>query len=168
MKKHIGGYKLNRDSSSRQPLLKTLVFALIDHEQVVTTKTKARASAPVFAKLLTRAKTDTLHNRRLVQAFVQDDSLVAKLFSDIAPRYKQVLGGYTQIIPVGNRRGDNASLVRLALTKRQTNQPSHRAKVEEATVVKKSAQVTTTAPVDVKATKSAPKQVKRTGKRGDK
>ncbi len=168
MKKHIGGYKLNRDGEARLALMKNLVYALIDHEQVVTTKTKAKAFTPFFEKLLTRAKVDSVQNRRVVQAYIQDSDLVSKLFNEIAPRYKVVLGGYTKTTLIGSRRGDNAQMVRLALTKRKILAVGKEAKVEEAVVTKKSTGVRTIAPEKVTATKAAPKLVKRTGKRGDK
>lgn len=168
MKKHIGGYKLNRDSSARLALMKNLVYSLIQHEEITTTKTKARAVTPIFEKLITRAKVDSVQNRRLVQAYVQEGSLVTKLFGEIAPRYQTILGGYTKLTPVGNRRGDSAAMAKLSLTKKKPASTT-KAKVEEATVpTKKAAKITAVTPEKVSATKAAPKVVRRTGKRGDK
>ncbi len=167
MKKHIGGYKLNRDSSSRLALMKNLVYSLIQHEEITTTKTKARAVTPIFEKLITRAKVDSVQNRRIVQAYVQESSLVTKLFGEIAPRYKTIMGGYTKLTPVGTRRGDSASMAKLALTKKKPATTT-KAKVEEASSQKKATKITAVTPEKVTATKAAPKIVKRTGKRGDK
>lgn len=171
MKKHIGGYKLNRDSEARLALMKNLVYALIQHEAIVTTKIKAKAVTPIFEKLITRAKVDSVQNRRMVQAYVQESDIVKKLFAEIAPRYKSVMGGYTKLTVLGNRRGDNAMLVRLALTKKATAKDvkSEAAQEKEAAkVVKKAKAVAAVVPEVTKATKAAPKLVRRTGKRGDK
>ena len=166
MKKHISGYKLNRDSEARLALMKNLVYALIQHEAIVTTKIKAKAVTPIFEKLITRAKIDSIQNRRMVQAYIQEGDLVKKLFTKIAPLYKEVRGGYTKLTLIGNRRGDNAPLVRLSLNKKSEVAP---VKVkEEVTVEKKKSVVKAVTPEIVKATKAAPKLVKRTGKRGDK
>jgi large subunit ribosomal protein L17 len=168
MKKHISGYKLNRDSASRLALMKSLVASLIAKEEIVTTITKARAVAPIFEKLITHAKSNSLAARRLVQAYVQDGTLVSRLFAEIAPRYKDVRGGYTKMITVGSRRGDNSTIVRFGLTKKAAIAPV-KVKTEETVADKKKTKtVAATTPEKVQATKAAPKLVKRTGKRGDK
>lgn len=168
MHKHIGGFQLNRDTHQRTALLKNLVGALLLKEEIMTTKAKAKAVTPVFEKMITKAKVDSIANRRDIQAYVQDPKLVKRLFTDIAPRYTSVKGGYTKLIVVGNRVGDNASMVRLALTKKAVVAPV-KTKVEEAVVEKKKAKVASAVtPEVVKATKEAPKLVRRTGKRGDK
>lgn len=167
MKKHISGYKLNRDSQARLALMKNLVYALIQHESIVTTKIKAKAVTPIFEKLITRAKVDSVQNRRMVQAYIQENELVQKLFTKIAPLFKEVHGGYTKLLLIGNRRGDNAPTVRLSLTKK-TVKDVVKAKSEETKVEKKAVKVKAITPEKVTATKAAPKLVKRTGKRGDK
>lgn len=111
-------YQLNRSTKQRKALFKSLVVALIERESIETTNAKARAVRSIFEKLLTHARTGTLHARRQVQAFVQSAELVHKLVDSIAPRYKSVKGGYTTLKVVGNRRGDNAPIVRLSLTKK--------------------------------------------------
>jgi large subunit ribosomal protein L17 len=170
MKKHIAGYKLNRDSEARLALMKNLVYALIQHEAIITTKIKAKAVTPIFERMITRAKVDSIQNRRMVQAYIQENDLVKKLFTVIAPLYKEVKGGYTKLTLIGNRRGDNAPLVRLSLTKKSTPvvEAKNASPVAADKVAKKSAKVAAVVPEIVKATKAAPKLVKRTGKRGDK
>ena len=170
MKKHIGGYKLNRDSEARLALMKNLVYALIQHEAIVTTKIKAKAVTPIFEKLITRAKVDSVQNRRMVQAYVQENDIVKKLFAEIAPRYKAVMGGYTKLTVIGNRRGDNAPLVRLSLTKKAAVKDTKSSGAEEKAekTIKKAKAVAAIVPEVTKATKAAPKLVRRTGKRGDK
>jgi large subunit ribosomal protein L17 len=169
MKKHIGGYKLNRDSEARLSLMKNLVYALIQHEAIVTTKIKAKAVTPIFEKMITRAKVDSIQNRRMIQAYIQENDLVKKLFSVIAPLYKEVNGGYTKLTIIGNRRGDNAQLVRLSLTKKSVVMST---KTKDTTIARSSkseaTKVNAVTPEKVTATKAAPKLVKRTGKRGDK
>jgi large subunit ribosomal protein L17 len=172
MKKHISGYKLSRDSQARLALMKNLVYALIQHEAIVTTKIKAKAVTPIFEKLITRAKVDSIQNRRMVQAYIQEGTLVKKLFESIAPLYKEVRGGYTNLLLIGNRRGDNAPLVKLSLTKKTTKAEVKEVKTTEAKAeakaTKKAAKVTAVVPEEIKAKGAAPKLVKRTGKRGDK
>src|SRR3989339_677361 len=165
MKKHIAGYKLNRDSQARLALMKNLVYSLIQHEAVVTTKIKAKAVTPIFEKLITRAKVDSVQNRRMVQSYIQENTLVQKLFASIAPLYKEVRGGYTKLVLIGNRRGDNAPMVRLMLTKKAASDSAQTS--PELAEGPKKAKVTAVVPEVVKATKAAPKLVKRTGKRGD-
>lgn len=174
MKKHISGYKLSRDSQARLALMKNLVYALIQHEAIVTTKIKAKAVTPIFEKLITRARVDSVQNRRMVQAYIQENDLVKKLFNVIAPLYKEVKGGYTKLTLIGNRRGDNAPLVRLSLTKKSVVTPAvattTKEKVKETVSPRssKSEAGKAVVPEVVKAVKAAPKLVKRTGKRGDK
>jgi large subunit ribosomal protein L17 len=104
----------------------------------------------------------------MVQAYIQENDLVKKLFTVIAPLYKEVKGGYTKLTLIGNRRGDNAPLVRLSLTKKSVATPAKGKTEETDKVAKKAAKVAAVVPEVVKATKAAPKLVKRTGKRGDK
>jgi large subunit ribosomal protein L17 len=110
--------KLNRDSNARVALFTGLISSLIDHESVDTTAAKAKVVRGMFEKMLTKARDGSVHVRRQIQGVVQDSSLVSKLVTDIAPRYTGVSGGYTKTIMVGNRRGDNAPIVRLMLTKK--------------------------------------------------
>ncbi len=170
MKKHISGYKLNMDSARRLALMKSLVASLIAREEIETTITRARAVGPIFEKLITRAKSDSVAARRIVQAYVQDGSLVKRLFTEIAPRYKDVRGGYTKMIVVGSRRGDNTSVVRFGLTKKSVIPTKVEGSKKESAPVgaRRGSPVSTVVPEVTKATKAAPKLVKRTGKRGDK
>lgn len=117
MRKRIGDYQLNRDTTARQALFRNLVTSLVTKESIETTKAKAAAVRPIAEKLITTAKTGTVHARRQIQAFVQDPAIVKKLAGDLAARFKDVHGGYTRTIPVGTRRGDAAQIVRLSLTK---------------------------------------------------
>lgn len=171
MKKRIGGYKLNRDTSARRALFTHLMVALIEKESIETTKAKAAAVRSMFEKILTKARRGTVQVRRDIHSVLGIDSAVKKLVDDIALRYKGVNGGYTRIVPVGNRRGDNAPIVKLALTKIATAKPVAKAEASEKSTVKEAKVVTKTkaivAPKETKV-KTVKIAAKRAGKRGDK
>lgn len=175
MKKNIGNYKLNRDTTSRKALFKSLIQSLILRESVETTQAKAMAVRPLFEKMLTKAKSATVHEIRQIQGVLQNSLLIKKLVKDIAPRYKDVKGGYTRITPIGARRGDNAKIVKLSLTKTSvpkvetpsaTPQPVVEAKKEVVEKVK-TLKPKTSLPKEkqLKTVKLAPS---RAGRRGDK
>jgi large subunit ribosomal protein L17 len=92
-----------------------MATSLFKHERITTTKTKAQEVRRVAERLITRAKVDSVHNRRLVSAHLFDEGVVAKLFNDIGPRMKDRPGGYTRILKLGERYGDAAEIVILEL-----------------------------------------------------
>jgi large subunit ribosomal protein L17 len=92
-----------------------MVTSLFRHERIKTTKAKAQAIRRSAEKLITRAKTDSVHNRRIVSSRLFDEAMVAKLFTNIAQRMKDRPGGYTRIIKLGERSGDAAEIVILEL-----------------------------------------------------
>lgn len=96
-------------------MLGNLVASLIAAEYVVTTEAKAKALRPVAEKMITKAKKGGVHNQRLVVAFIRDKDMASKLFSEIGPRYTARNGGYTRILKLGNRHGDNAPMARIEL-----------------------------------------------------
>lgn len=104
------GRKLKRDHSHRKALLNNLAKELVEHERVITTVAKAKELRSYVEPLITLAKEDTLANRRLAFAKLRNKALVHKLFTEIAPRHKDREGGYTRIVRVENRNGDNAEL----------------------------------------------------------
>jgi large subunit ribosomal protein L17 len=118
MKKNVTTFRLNRDTTARKALFKGLMIALVEREEIETTKAKASAVRRIFEKLITTAKEGTINARRQVQTVLQDSKLVKKLVDEIAPRYADVKGGYTKLVMVGARRGDGAFMVRLGLTKK--------------------------------------------------
>lgn len=87
-----------RPAAQRDALVRSLIRSLIIHERISTTEAKAKEIRPLMEKLVTRARTDTVANRRLVASRVGDPSAVKKLFTAIAPRFKGVAGGYTRIV----------------------------------------------------------------------
>jgi large subunit ribosomal protein L17 len=108
MRHQNGTKKLSRTGTHRRAMLRNMVTALITHERIETTETKAKVLRPVAEKLITLAKRGDLHARRLAQSDVKDAAALKKLFGDIAERFRTREGGYTRILRVGHRRGDNA------------------------------------------------------------
>jgi large subunit ribosomal protein L17 len=96
-------------------MMANLAASLFAAESIVTTEAKAKALRPVAEKLITKARVDGVHHRRQVIAFLRDPEMTAKLFDDIAPRYGDRPGGYTRILKVGPRHGDNAPMARIEL-----------------------------------------------------
>ncbi|MDL2229769.1 50S ribosomal protein L17 [Treponema sp. OttesenSCG-928-L16] len=114
--KHKRGFNpLERKSAHRKALHRNMVTSLFRYERIRTTKAKALEIRRSAEKLITRAKLDSVHNRRLVSRRLYDEGMVAKLFTDIGPRMKDRPGGYTRIIKLGERAGDAAELVILEL-----------------------------------------------------
>lgn len=106
----MSGRKLNRTKEHRKALFMNLAQALIKHEQITTTLPKAKDLRPIVEKLVTTARTDTLHARRQVLAQLQCKKLTDKLFTTLAERYKERPGGYTRVLKAGFRYGDMAPL----------------------------------------------------------
>ncbi|MDR2303633.1 MAG: 50S ribosomal protein L17 [Treponema sp.] len=114
--KHRNGFNpLDRDQAHRKALKRSMVTSLFRHERIRTTKAKALEIRRAAEKLITRAKVDSVHNRRIVSARLFDEGIVAKLFNDIAKRMQERKGGYTRIIKLGERQGDAAEVVILEL-----------------------------------------------------
>lgn len=115
MKHKIGFNRLERTAAHRKALHRNMVTALFKYERITTTKAKALEIRRSAEKLITRAKVDSVHNRRLVARRLFDESMVTKLFSNIALRMKDRPGGYTRILKLGERAGDAAEMVILEL-----------------------------------------------------
>lgn len=115
MKHKIGFNRLDRSAAHRKALHRSMVTSLFKHERITTTKAKALEIRRTAEKLITRAKVDSVHNRRLVSARLYDEGMVAKLFTNIALRMKERPGGYTRILKLGERAGDGADMVILEL-----------------------------------------------------
>ena len=114
--KHRRGFNpLERMSAHRKALHRNMVTSLFRHERIKTTKAKALEIRRSAEKLITRAKVDSVHNRRLVSSRLFDEGIVAKLFTDIAVRMQERPGGYTRILKLGRRYGDAAEVVILEL-----------------------------------------------------
>ena len=106
------GYKkLGRDSAHRKSMLRNLVTDLLREGRITTTEDRAKEARRQAEKMITLAKRGDLHARRQVLSYVYDETVVTKLFDEIAPKYEYRQGGYTRILKLGPRRGDNAEQV---------------------------------------------------------
>jgi large subunit ribosomal protein L17 len=119
MKHKIGFNKLNRTPAHRKALLRNMTTVLFKHERIVTTHAKALEVRKTAEKMITRAKEDSVHNRRIIARDIQDEAMLAKLFKEIGPRMKDRNGGYTRILRIGARAHDNADMVILELVDRK-------------------------------------------------
>lgn len=118
MRHRKAGRKLNRTASHRKAMFMNLSQALLKHEQIVTTLPKAKDLAPIVEKLISLAKKGGLANRRLAVARLQNETLVKKMFDELADRYKDRQGGYTRVLKAGYRHGDNAPMAVIELVDR--------------------------------------------------
>ena len=114
--KHKNGFNpLSRNASHLRAMHRNMVTSLFKFERVTTTQPKALEVRRTAEKLITRAKVDSVHNRRQVAKFIQDEAVLAKLFTDIGPRMKERAGGYTRVLKLGFREGDAAEVAILEL-----------------------------------------------------
>ena len=133
--KHRRGFNpLERTAAHRKALHRNMVTSLFRYERIRTTKAKALAVRRSAEKLITRAKVDNVHNRRIVSGRLFDEGIVAKLFTNIAQRMKERPGGYTRIIKLGERPGDASEVVILELVdyKIKTDEASEKKARKEA------------------------------------
>lgn len=120
MPKPTKGPRLGGSSSHQKALLANLATSLFEHGRIKTTEPKARALRPYAEKLITHAKKGTLHNRREVMKKIRDKDVVHVLFAEIGPFFADRNGGYTRIIKVENRKGDNAPMAVIELVREKT------------------------------------------------
>jgi large subunit ribosomal protein L17 len=115
---------LNRTKSHRRALLMNLANSLLNHESIKTTSMKAMELRRVADRLITLAKRKDMHSMRLAFGFLRDKAMVRKLFSDIGDRYTAINGGYTRVLKIGNRKGDNAPMALIELTQKKEKKES--------------------------------------------
>lgn len=120
MPKPTKGPRLGGSSSHQKALLANLAASLFEHGRIKTTEPKARALRPYAEKLITHAKKGTLHNRREVMKKIRDKDVVHALFAEIGPFFADRAGGYTRIIKVEARKGDNAPMAVIELVREKT------------------------------------------------
>lgn len=120
MPKPTKGPRLGGSSSHQAALLANLATSLFEHGRIKTTEPKARALRPYAEKLITHAKKGTLHNRREVMKKIRDKDVVHTLFAEIGPFFADREGGYTRIIKVEARKGDNAPMAVIELVREKT------------------------------------------------
>lgn len=110
-----GTRKLGRTTAHRTAMLRAMVTFLFENGKIETTVTRAKEVSSMAEKMITIAKKNDLHSKRLVMAFVTNETVVKKLFDEIAPKYDGVNGGYTRITKIGPRRGDAAEMAIIEL-----------------------------------------------------
>lgn len=119
MKHRIGFNALGRRSAHRKALHRNMVTSLFRYERIKTTKAKALEVRKTAEKMVTRAKEDSVHNRRIIAKRIQDKAVLDKLFKEIGPRFVSRAGGYTRILKLGRREGDASEMVILELLDRK-------------------------------------------------
>lgn len=150
-----GTRKLGRPTDHRRSMLRGLVTYLLENGKIETTVTRAKEVRSMAEKMITIAKTDSLHAKRLVLAYVTKEDVVKKLFDEIAPEYRDVKGGYTRIVKTGPRRGDAAEMCIIELVETE----AEKAKVAKAKKAKATKKTTDkkTAPAKTAKTEKAEK-----------
>ena len=119
MRHNKSGKRLGRNTPHRAAMLRNMVTSLLEHEKITTTDARAKELRKVVDRMITLGKRGDLHARRQVLTVIRDQKVVAKLFDQIGPRYKDRPGGYTRIIKVGSRLGDNAPQSIIALVEEE-------------------------------------------------
>lgn len=152
MKHRIGYNRLGRSTAHRKAMTRNMLTSLFRHERIRTTKAKALAVRRTAEKMITRSKIDSVHNRRMIGRDIKDKEILAKMFIEIGPRYKERPGGYTRVLKLGPRPSDAAEMVLLELvqdaveakpkaaatksaTKKKTKPAAEKAKASTATAV---------------------------------
>jgi large subunit ribosomal protein L17 len=146
MPKPTKGPRLGGSSSHQKAILANLATSLFEHGRIKTTETKARALRPYAEKLITHAKKGALHNRREVLKKIRDKDVVHSLFAEIGPFFADRNGGYTRIIKVEARKGDNAPMAVIELVREKTV-TSEANRARRAAASKKAAPAKAAAPV---------------------
>lgn len=161
---HKNGFNpLSRTTAHRRAMTRNMVTSLFRFERITTTKSKALEVRKSAEKLITRSKVDSVHNRREVAKFIQDEKILDKLFKDIAPRMQDRNGGYTRVLKLGFRQGDAADVVILELvdykldtaSKDDTEKKASAPKATEKKPAEKKPAAKAKAPKAAKATKAA-------------
>ncbi len=111
MRHKVGYNPLGRTSSHRKAMHRNMVTSLVIHERIRTTLAKAKAVRRTAEKMVTRAGVDSVHNRRMIGRYIKDKAALAKLFTDVGPRFKERPGGYTRILRLGQRKSDGTEMV---------------------------------------------------------
>ena len=148
---HRNGFNpLSRTTAHRRAMSRNMVTSLFRYERITTTKSKALEVRKSAEKLITRAKEDTVHNRREAAKFISDEKILNKLFTEIGPRMKERNGGYTRVLKLGFRQGDAADVVILELV-------DYKLESEEEKAEKKTAKKASAKDDSAKAKKTASK-----------
>lgn len=119
MRHNKAGRRLGRKTSHREAMFRNMVTSLLDHGKITTTDAKAKEIRVVAERMITLGKRGDLHSMRMAASVIRGKEVVSKLFSTIAPRYRERLGGYTRIIKLGIRQGDAAPLSLIELVEEE-------------------------------------------------
>lgn len=122
MRHRKSGRYFGRTSSHRKAMFKNMMVSLIKHELIKTTVAKAKELRTYIEPMITLAKVDSVHHRRIAFARLRDRDMVTKLFNEIAPHFKERPGGYTRVLKCGSRKGDNAPMALVELVGREKGQ----------------------------------------------
>ena len=152
--------KLGRTSSHRLAMFRNQLASLLDKERIITTLPKAKELRPIIEKIITLGRTDSVHSRRQAARMLIDSAMVSKLFDTIGPRFSERPGGYTRIIKIGPRRGDNTEMAILELVGFELNQDAPEAPAPKTKGSKKDAadEATDDSAEKKPAKKAAPKK----------
>jgi large subunit ribosomal protein L17 len=115
MRHRKAGRQLRRTSEQKLALMRSLASSLIEHGAIETSEAKAQELRPIVQKMITKARTGTLHARRLAGRHVQKREIADKLFQEVGPKFAARNGGYTRILKTGHRKGDGAEMARIEL-----------------------------------------------------
>jgi large subunit ribosomal protein L17 len=160
MKHRVVGRRLDRTTEHRTAMFRNMVTSLIQHERIVTTTPKAKELKRFAEKIITLAKKGGIHARRIAFRDVRDPAALAKLFETIGPRFSARAGGYTRIVRVARRAGDNAELAMIELVERT---PTEAAEGEDAG--KKAAKAEKKAPAEKAAKAEKPAKAEKKPKK---
>jgi len=156
MRHNNAGRRLGRTTSHRTAMFRNMVTSFLNHEKITTTDAKAKELRGIAEKMITLGKKGDLHAMRQAAAYIRDKKVVTKLFATIAPRYKERPGGYTRIIKLGIRPGDNAPLSIIELVEEELKVKKESKPAKKA-AAKKAAPAPKAAPVVAAAADEAPK-----------
>ena len=150
MRHNKSGRRLGRKPDHRQHMMCNMVTSLFAHEKITTTDTREKELRKLVDKMITLGKRGDLHARRQALQVIREPKIVGKLFDLIAPRYQQRPGGYTRIIKLANRQGDNAPMAIIELVEEEfTAKVKKAAPVAAAAAVPKAETVAAAAPAEV-------------------
>src|SRR5512145_1986941 len=148
MRHNKSGRKLGRNSGHRNAMMRNMVTSLIEHGRITTTDSRAKELRKLVERMITLGKRGDLHARRQVSQVIRTRQVVAKLFDQVGPRFKDRPGGYTRIIKLGNRLGDNASQSIIELVEEEFTAKPKKAAPAPKAEVKQAAPAPAVAPVE--------------------
>jgi large subunit ribosomal protein L17 len=161
MRHRNSGRQLSRNASHRHAMLRNMATSLLQHETIRTTVPKAKELRRVVEPLITMAKVDSIGSRRLAYSRLRDEAIVEKLFDDLGPRFKARAGGYTRILKMEPRPGDNADMALMQLVDSAVVATDKKEDTKAAKAPKKSKKAAPAADADDTEKKAAPKKRKK-------